>query len=72
MHFANRHFHNIGIYLYHSKEESTKGENNMSENRLQEMHEMVEILKSMGASEDNIKALWAAALETTDKIIKNA
>ena len=42
----------------------------MDERRLQEMHKMIEVLKNMGASDNDIKAMWAAALETADKLIK--
>lgn len=41
-------------------------------NELQQIHDMREKLKSMGASEEEIMKLWIAALETADKIIKEA
>lgn len=37
---------------------------------LQDIHNMVEKLKALGASEESIKALWGIALETADKVIK--
>lgn len=44
----------------------------MEDKRLQEIHEMSEKLKGMGLSEENIKMLFAIALETADKIIKES
>ena len=38
--------------------------------RLQEIHDMIEKFKALGASDEAIKALWIAALETVDKIVK--
>lgn len=42
MHFVNRLLSYIGIYLYHSKEESSKGVNNMKVTGLNELAKIVE------------------------------
>lgn len=39
---------------------------------MKEINEMIEQLKAMGISEEEIKELWSIALETADKIIKEA
>lgn len=44
----------------------------MDNQRMQEIHEMSDKLKSMGFTEENIKALYEIALDTADKIIKES
>ena len=44
----------------------------MNEQRMNEVHEMSEKLKAMGISEADIVKLWGIALETVDKIVKEA
>ena len=43
---------------------------NAYQEHLQQIHEMIETLKNTGVSEEDIKALWKAALETADNIVK--
>lgn len=37
---------------------------------MNELHEMIKTLEQMGATKEDIIALWGMALETTDKIVK--
>lgn len=44
----------------------------MENERLEQIHEMREKLMAMGASEDDVRKLFAIGLATADKIINEA
>jgi hypothetical protein len=39
---------------------------------MKELHEMVERLKKLGATDEDIKKIWMIAIETTNEITKES